>query len=85
MSDNRPDGNAELDIEKLARSRWGTDAQYFQELERFLKEHRGSSFIEYHNETKMPVMACYIFQPYQVFIEHEQLMKALRDSDKEKP
>lgn len=71
---------SKIDLEKFARSRWGTDAEYFAELEKFLKEHDGADAIEYCNETRMPVRAIYYFRPYTVVNDHFSLMEKIKEA-----
>jgi hypothetical protein len=77
--------NVKIDLEKFARSRWGTDAEYYAELERFHKEHSRADAIEYCNETRMPVQAIYYFRPYTVVRDHFSLMDKIREANKEAP
>ncbi len=72
-----------IEYQKFARSRWGSDEQYYRELERFLKTHCQATSIVHDNITGMPIKAEYIFAPYSVVVEHEQLIEKLRQAAKE--
>lgn len=71
------------DEEKFARSRWGTDEEYYKELEKFHKDHEKAHAIRYCNVTKMPIEAVYVFWPRQVYVEHVQLLTAIEKAIKE--
>ena len=68
-----------MDIEKFARGLYGTDEQYFKELEQFHERHKDAHAITYDNETRMPTEAVYRFVPYTGFIDHLRLRKALAE------
>ena len=63
----------------LVIKRWGTQEQFYKELERFHKEHSNATAIRYDNETKLPLEAVYMFTPLQVAVEHLLLMEKIRE------
>lgn len=66
--------------EEAVIERWGTQEEYYKELERFHQQHKGKDIvITYHSELNAPVSATYYFRPVQVWAEHHQLLQALRD------
>ena len=69
--------------EQQVISGWSKDrAEYFKELERFLKQHAGASMIEYSNDYRCPTKAYYVFQPYQVQCERDALMFRIEEAGK---
>ena len=70
--------------EKDIQKRWGTEAQYYGELERFIKQHHGAgAILTYHNKWNVPVKAEYYFQPYACYVEHVQLLQKLAEECKD--
>jgi len=63
-------------------NRWGTPAQFYAELERFLKKHQNlECAIEYDNELQMPIGAVYTFPPVLVAYEHLHLMRLIHEAN----
>lgn len=59
------------------------EAEYFKELEAFLKKHQGQHcVIEYDYELNMPIGATYIFKPISVVHEHLHLMKTIAEHNR---
>jgi hypothetical protein len=73
------------DIEKEIRGAWGTDEEFYKELERFCKQHEesGADYIEYDNKTGLPIRAVYLFKPFQVWAEGNALRRAIAKARKE--
>lgn len=66
--------------EDLIRKLWGTDEQYYKELEKFHKEHQNADSITYDNESKVPVSANYYFRPWTVYVDDMKLREAIQQS-----
>jgi hypothetical protein len=69
------------DKAREVRRKWGTDQEFFKELEDFLKKHRDSQIIEYDTSTNYPICAKYIFLPTRAFKEHEALVMELAEAN----
>lgn len=68
-----------MNLEKMMRQAWGTDEQYYKELEAFHERHKNATSIEYDNELNCPIRAVYTFTPLQVFYEIEMLKQKIRE------
>lgn len=66
--------------EQQIQEAWGTTAEYYQELETFMKQHEGASYIERDTEVNSPIRAVYYFRPYVTYMEREQLLRDLEES-----
>lgn len=69
--------------EEELRHRWGTDEQYYKELEAFMEKHRAAANIIYDTSLNCPVKAEYHFRPRQTYLEHLQLMLELHKAVEE--
>lgn len=67
------------------RRAWGNDEQFYKELENFHEAHEKAQYIEYDNETALPIRACYVFWPLYVAKERKQLLEAIAEACKEEP
>lgn len=68
------------ELQKLMRRRWSANgADYYKELENFHKTHEKADSIVYDSDFNCPVKAVYIFKPYQVVLEHLDLVEKLRE------
>ena len=66
----------EAEIIKL----WGSSQSYFAELERFIKAHEKADARTHHNEGPL-VSVTYYFRPFQVWQEHQELIKKLKGDE----
>lgn len=66
---------------RIVRELWGTDEQYYKELELFSEKHENASTIVIHNEWGCPIKAEYYFTPYTVVVDHFALLKSLQESN----
>lgn len=72
------------ELRKQIIKRWGSDAEFYQELKRFIEQHQNAQCsIDYDNELQLPIRAVYTFPPIQVAWEHMELMRKLQESANE--
>lgn len=58
---------------------WGTEKQYFTELEKFYEQHRDADRITLDNESGIPISAVYLFKPTEIYNEREAFFQKLRE------
>lgn len=63
--------------EKQLRNEWGTDEQYYKELEAFYKQHKGAATLVMDTELNCPIKAEYYFRPRVSYLERLALMEEL--------
>lgn len=71
--------------EKEVIKRWGTDKQYFKELEAFHERHRNADMRVVDTESGVMVKVEYYFRPWQVAVEYRELAQKIREANEQPP
>lgn len=71
------------DRAKEVRRRWGSDEQFYKELQDFMERHSSCQSVIIDNSTGYPLYAQYIFWPNQVAREQEHLLAKLGEAARE--
>tara|TARA_R110000868_G_scaffold297565_1_gene557915 strand:- start:564 stop:803 length:240 start_codon:yes stop_codon:yes gene_type:complete len=64
------------------RKVWGTDEQYYKELEAFYEKHKDAHIITVDPENDCPVEAVYKFLPHLCLIERKELLSKLSEVER---
>jgi predicted metal-dependent RNase len=64
---------------KLIRS-WGSEDEYFKELEEFYRQHANAQAIVIDEKLECPVQAVYVFRPHLCYKERQELIRRLAET-----
>lgn len=70
------------DRAKEVRRSWGSDEEFYRELQGFMEQHSRCQSMIIDNSTGYPLYAQYIFWPNQVAREREDLLTKLGEAAK---